>query len=142
MSAPFRTCRRVEFCDTDMAGIVHFSNFFRYMEYAEQEFLRSVGLSVSWTEGGARMGFPRVAASCDFTRPVRFEDVLDIAVTVAQVGSKSVTYRFDFACRGEPVAHGQVSTVCCLKGPDGSLQSIEIAPAIRAKLESAPEARS
>jgi acyl-CoA thioester hydrolase len=29
MSAVFRTTRRVEFADTDMAGIAHFSNFFR-----------------------------------------------------------------------------------------------------------------
>jgi YbgC/YbaW family acyl-CoA thioester hydrolase len=142
MPAPFRTSRRVEFCDTDMAGIVHFSNFFRFMEFAEQSFLRSMGLSVAWTEGTARFGFPRVAASCDFTKPVRFEDVLDITVTVAQIGTKSVTYQFDFACRGEPVAKGQVSTVCCKKGPDGSLESIEIPPAIRAKLETATEARS
>jgi len=91
MPSPFRTSRRVEFCDTDMAGIVHFSNFFRFMEFAEQEFLRSLGLSVAWTENGERRGFPRVAASCDFLKPVRFEDVLDITVTVANVGSKSVT---------------------------------------------------
>jgi len=142
MPAPFRTSRRVEFCDTDMAGIVHFSNFFRFMEFAEQAFLRSVGLSVAWTEGGVRFGFPRVGASCDFTKPVRFEDVLDITVTVAQIGTKSVTYRFDFACRGEPVARGQVSTVCCRKGPDGTLESIEIPASIRAKLETASEARS
>lgn len=142
MPAPFRTSRRVEFCDTDMAGIVHFSNFFRFMEFAEQAFLRSVGLSVSWSDGAVRMGFPRVAASCDFTKPVRFEDVLDISVAVAQIGTKSVTYRFDFACRGEPVARGQVSTVCCRKGPDGTLESIEIPANIRAKLETAIEARS
>ena len=43
---PFRTTRRVEFCDTDMAGIAHFSNFFRWMESAEVEFLRQRGLSV------------------------------------------------------------------------------------------------
>src|SRR5213078_989612 len=46
MPAVFRTTRRVEFADTDMAGIVHFANFFRYMESAEHEFLRSHGLSV------------------------------------------------------------------------------------------------
>ena len=40
MATPFRVTRRVEFHETDMAGIVHFSNFFRYMEFAEVEFLR------------------------------------------------------------------------------------------------------
>ena len=44
---PFRATRRIEFCDTDMAGMVHFSNFFRFMEFAEQEFLRARGLSGS-----------------------------------------------------------------------------------------------
>ena len=46
MPYEFRCRQRVEFADTDMAGIVHFSNFFRYMERAEHEFLRSLGLSV------------------------------------------------------------------------------------------------
>ena len=44
---PYRVKRRVEFHETDSAGIVHFSNFFRYMEAAEVEFLNSLGLSVA-----------------------------------------------------------------------------------------------
>jgi YbgC/YbaW family acyl-CoA thioester hydrolase len=136
MTTPFRTARRVEFADTDMAGIVHFSNFFRYMEFAEQEFLRSRGLTVA--DRDRRVGFPRVAASCDFLRPVRFEDVLEIAVTVERVGRKSVSYDFQFACRGETVAHGRVTAVCCRHGPDGSIESVEIPDEIRAKLEGGP----
>ena len=41
MTAPFRVSRRVDFADTDMAGIIHFSNYFRYMEFAEVAFLRA-----------------------------------------------------------------------------------------------------
>src|SRR5438309_10706655 len=111
MTEPFRTRRRVEFADTDMAGLVHFSNYFRFMEFAEMEFLRSRGLSVA--DKARRLGFPRVSASCDFTRPVRFEDVLEIAVTVERLGRKSVTYGFAFECRGEAVARGRVAAVCC-----------------------------
>ena len=59
MSKPFRVSRRVEFCDTDMAGIIHFSNFFRYMEFAEVAFLRARGLSVAMTWGQEHLGFPR-----------------------------------------------------------------------------------
>ncbi len=47
MTTPFTTTRRVEFGDTDMAGIMHFANFFRFMESAEIDFLQSLGLSVS-----------------------------------------------------------------------------------------------
>src|SRR6185436_17612716 len=77
---PFTTTRRVEFGDTDMAGIMHFSNFFRFMEAAESDFLRSLGLSVSWFEDGTKWGFPRVSAACDFKKPAKFQDVLSITV--------------------------------------------------------------
>ena len=68
MNEPFRTTRRVEFGDTDMAGIAHFANFFRYMEAAETDFLHALGLSVSWGSGSQRYGFPRVSVACDFKR--------------------------------------------------------------------------
>lgn len=134
---PFRTQRRVEFGDTDMAGIIHFSNYFRYMEAAETAFLRSRGLSVSWSEGGQRVGFPRVSATCDFQKPARFEDVLDIDVTLEKVGSKSVTYRFDFSRAGEAVAIGRITCVYCEETPGHGLKSREIPQAIREKLTGA-----
>ena len=58
MTTPFVTTRRVEFGDTDMAGIMHFANFFRFMEAAETDFLRSLGLSVSWQRGRSEVGLP------------------------------------------------------------------------------------
>jgi acyl-CoA thioester hydrolase len=136
MATPFRVTRRVEFHDTDMAGIVHFSNFFRYMEFAEVEFLRSKGLSVAWREReGDRIGFPRVSAACDFRRPIRFEDVVEITVAIARLGRRSVTYDFDFFCRGEQVAKGTVTAACCRKLPDGGLEAVDIPPDLRSKLE-------
>jgi YbgC/YbaW family acyl-CoA thioester hydrolase len=137
MSKPFRTQRRVEFVDTDMAGIVHFSNFFRWMESAEVEFLRSRGLSVKVSWEGRLLGFPRVAASCDYLRPARFEDLLDIAVHVEKVGRKSVTYGFEFSRGGEVLARGRMSSVCCLVTGTEELESVEIPPSLRAILISA-----
>jgi YbgC/YbaW family acyl-CoA thioester hydrolase len=133
---PFTTSRRVEFADTDTAKIVHFANFFRYMESAELDFLHSRGLSFAWREGGVKWGLPRVSASCDFQRPAVFEDVLTIAVTVEKVGSKSVSYRFDFSNqRGEAVAVGRITTVLCRHLEPGKLESVEIPSELRAKLE-------
>jgi acyl-CoA thioester hydrolase len=134
-AAPFRTTRRVEFADTDMAGIVHFANFFRYMEAAEVELLRARGVSVALEWEGQKLGFPRVAASCDFPRPARFQDVLDIAVHVRNVGRKSVTYAFEFSKAGEPIARGQVTSVCCRVLPDHGLEGIEIPASFRARLQ-------
>ena len=134
MSQPFVTRRRVEFGDTDMAGIAHFSNFFRYMEAAETDFLHTLGLSVTWREGALRFGLPRVSVACDFMRPVRFEDVLEIAITVEEVGRKSVKYRFDFRKDGADVAVGRITAVYCRTTPDHGIESLEIPDQGRAKL--------
>jgi YbgC/YbaW family acyl-CoA thioester hydrolase len=135
MSTPFRTTRRVEFCDTDLAGIVHFSNFFRYMEAAETAFLRSKGLSVAWrTPGGEKLGFPRVAAACDYVAPARFEDVLEVTVS-AEVGRKSVSYAHEFHRDGELLARGRITAVFCRQAADGRFESAEIPDDIRSKLQ-------
>ena len=133
MSAPFRVSRRVDFADTDMAGIIHFSNYFRYMEFAEVAFLRSRGLSVSMTWGEEKLGFPRVSTTCDFLYPIRFDDMVDIEVRVERVGRKSVTYTFDFTHQGKPVAKGRISAVCCRMRPGmHQLESMDIPVDIRA----------
>jgi YbgC/YbaW family acyl-CoA thioester hydrolase len=140
MPTPFRTTRRIEFADTDMAGIVHFANFFRFMEAAEVEFLRSLGLSVSMVLEGLALGFPRVAASCDYLRPARFEDVLDITVTLDNLGRKSVTYAFEFAKEGQTIARGKVSSVCCRVLDNHQLESVEIPETIRTLLQKGSDA--
>lgn len=133
--ALFRTTRRVEFADTDMAGIVHFANFFRYMEAAEVEFLRSLGLSVAMGWAEMKLGFPRVGASCDYLHPARFQDLLEIEVRLLRVGSKSITYGFEFFCEGKKLAKGQVSSVCCRILPENQIESMEIPGEIRKRLE-------
>ncbi len=134
MSEPFRTSRRVEFVDTDMAGIVHFSNFFRWMESAELDFLKARGLTFKWEQDGLALGLPRVSASCDYLKPVRFDDTLDIAVLLEKLGRTSLTYGFEFSVHGELVARGRLSCVCCRSLPGNRLEPTEIPAALRAKL--------
>jgi acyl-CoA thioester hydrolase len=131
---PFRTSRIVEFGETDMAGIVHFSNFFRFMESAECALLRSLGLGVALVWEGQSLGFPRVSANCDYLMPARFQDVLDVEVSIARLGQKSVTYAFDFSHEGKPVAKGQVTSVCCRVVEEKRLESIDIPASYRERL--------
>jgi acyl-CoA thioester hydrolase len=131
----FRVSRRIEFCDTDMAGIVHFANFFRFMESAECALLRSLGLGVKMDWEGQPLGFPRVAATCDYLKPALFEDVLDVDVTVERVGARSVTYGFQFLRNGEAIARGKVTSVCCLVDKDNQMQALEIPASYRQKIE-------
>lgn len=126
--------RRVEFGDTDLAGIMHFSNFFRFMEAAETDFLRSRELKVSWIENGVKHGFPRVSVSCDFQRPAKFEDVISITVTLEKVGTKSLTNRFDFKRGEELLAVGRMTAVYCRDNGSGGMEALPIPPEIRNKL--------
>jgi len=134
MPTPFRTMRRVEFHHTDAAGIVHFSQFFLYMEEVEHEFLRSRGLSVMMRDAEGVLSWPRVAASCEYRSTVKFEDVLDVELEISRLGEKSVTFSFRFAHQGRAIATGQVTTVCCRIESDGAPRSIAIPGEIREKL--------
>ena len=136
MPAVFRTTRIVEFGDTDMAGIVHFANFFRYMEAAEHAFLRSLGLSVVMEYEGAKYGLPRVSASCDYLRPARFGETLTITVAVEKLGRSSITYAFDFSCGDEAIAKGRVTAVFC-RFDEGGPKASEMPETFRVKLETA-----
>lgn len=113
MSTSFTTTRRVDFRDTDAAGIMHFSVFFTAMESAETEFLRSRGLSVIMHDPAGEIGWPRVSVRCDYKSPVRFEDEYQIAVRTTRIGGKSVTYEFTFTHDDRQVAVGEMTSVCC-----------------------------
>jgi YbgC/YbaW family acyl-CoA thioester hydrolase len=131
----FVTTRRVEFGDTDMAGIMHFPNFFRFMEAAETDFLHARGLSVTWVQDGVRYGFPRVSVGCDFAKPARFEDVLTVAVAVERVGRKSVSYRFDFSRGEDSIATGRITAVYCRGSAGVHIEALDIPDDLRAKLQ-------
>jgi YbgC/YbaW family acyl-CoA thioester hydrolase len=124
----FVTNRRVEFVDTDMAGIVHFSNFFRYMEQAEAEFFRSHGFTLAErpnTEGVAE-GWPRVSSSCSFKSPAYHNDVLEIRVFVRRRGFKSLTLAYEFVRGSTLIATGQIKTAYCRFTVGKPIESLEI----------------
>lgn len=136
MSHPFSVTRRVEFCETDAAGIAHFSAFLCYMEQAEHALLRHLGTSVSTDIGdGWHLSWPRVHVSCDYRGSARFEDCLEIHMRVERLGTRSVTYAFDFSLEGQSLAAGKVVAVCCKVRAASPLESIEIPGELRAKLE-------
>jgi len=109
-----------------MAGIVHFSNFYRYMEMAEHDFFRSVGLSIIKKEpDGSIIGWPRVAASCQFEAPAYYEDELDVQLTLIDRGSRSLTWKVEFWNGSTRIAHGQMQTICCVLRSGGALESID-----------------
>lgn len=135
-SMPFIVRRRVEFAQTDMAGIVHFANFYRWMEEAEHEYFRSLGLNIMERQpDGTYIGWPRVNASCHFEAPAHHDDLLDLHVSVERIGFKSLTFFVEFMLGDRRLAFGRMKTACCICMPDGTLKSIEIPARYRDCLE-------
>jgi YbgC/YbaW family acyl-CoA thioester hydrolase len=142
MPYEFKAVRRVEFYETDMAGIVHYSNFFRYMETAEHAFFRSLGFSLVTRNVDPPVGWPRVHAECDYVQPLRFEDEVEIHLLVAEKRSKSLSYLFRFrklnATPPIEVARGKLIVVCVTHDSHGKMSAAPIPKAIGEKIEVAP----
>ena len=126
-----------------MAGIMHFSNYFRYMESTEHEFFRSLGLSVHESSPTEMVGWARVSASCDFRAPLRYQDVVEIHLLVAEKRKKSLTYIAEFKTPGDddsrPVAIGRWTVVCVRRqGGETKLTSAPIPEDVDALIQAAP----
>ena len=145
MAFEYRVVRRVEFSETDLAGIMHFSNFFRYMEAAEHAFFRSLGCSIHSTVNGKTVGWPRVHAECEYRRPLCFEDEVEIHLLVRKVRSKAIEYAFVFRkLNSQPVevaARGALTVVCgSHTAGQGGMKAIRIPAGLAGKLKAAPKA--
>src|SRR4249920_832898 len=139
MAYEYQVTRRVEFSDTDMAGIMHYSNFFRYMETVEHAFFRSLGLSVVLSRDGLNICLPRVHAACDYRAPLKFEDEVVIRLLVEKKGTRSLTYQIRFERRdGEEVARGRLVVVCAERQANGELKAVSLPAALSEKIHEAP----
>ena len=142
MPYEFKAIRRVEFSDTDMAGIMHYSNYFRFMETAEHAFFRSLGLSIASTGNGAPIGWPRVRAECAFSSPLHFEDEVEIHLLVREKRSKSLSYLFKFRKLNDPraveVARGVLTVVCVKHQPGGKMRACSIPRSLADQIQTAP----
>jgi acyl-CoA thioester hydrolase len=131
----FRYKRRVQFAETDLEGIVHFSWFFRYMEEAEHALWRAAGMTVA--RAGLEMGWPRISATFEFKSPLRFEDEFEVAVRIVTMSRRSIQYGHVVTRGSTLVGTGSVTTVCVSKTPDGDMKSMEIPQGVADRLRAA-----
>ncbi len=123
----FVATHRVEFFETDLAGIVHFANFYRYMEQAEHAFFRSLGLKIHGSlPDGTVFGWPRVSATCSFKSPAYYEDELEIGITVQRLTQRSLTTSYHIQRAGVSLAVGEMKTAYCVIPVGAKLESAEI----------------
>ena len=127
----FRYPRKVLFYETDLAGVVHFSNFFRYMEEAEHALWRTAGLRIDGA--GCDTGWPRVSATFDYKNPLFFEDEFAIAVRVQAVTKRTIQYSCVLTRDETPIGTGSMTTACVIRQP-GSMRAIDVPADIVSRL--------
>ncbi|MBC2607586.1 acyl-CoA thioesterase [Pelagicoccus albus] len=136
--------RELAFYETDMAGIAHFSNFFRWMEITEHAFLKSLGFEPVVQEGDQFWGWPRVRASCDYHAPVRYGDRFQVHLFVKEIKQKSVVYFYRFRkveADGSmtPMARAEMTSVYAgFDVPSQSMMALDLQTELLDKLEVAP----
>jgi YbgC/YbaW family acyl-CoA thioester hydrolase len=132
MPSEYRLKRRVQFHETDMAGIVHFSWFFRYMEEAEHAMWREAGLSIA---GGSDVGWPRVEASFEYHRPLKFEDEFEVQLRIIAKDARTITYQSSIFRGDTRIATGRITVKCVSKTTGEPMRSIDIPPEIDAMFQ-------
>jgi len=138
MASTFSMDRRVAFAETDAAGLLHFANYFRYMEEVEHAFFRSLGLRVHAPPQGDIIGWARRHAECSYRRPLRYEDLVQLQLTVREKGTTTLTYAITFSLDGEEVAQGSVTAVCVGPGEDGTgIRAVPMPEDVRSRIEAA-----
>ena len=136
MASEHRLKRRVQFYETDLAGIVHSSWFFRYMEEAEHALWRAAGLHIATY--GEEVGYPRLAASCQFQAPLRFEDEFEVRIRVAEITRRTMRYECRIVLGETRVATGSTTIACVSKKLGEPMKAIDIPPEVAGRFEVAP----
>src|SRR4051812_44576508 len=95
--------RRIEWMDTDAAGIYHWTTVFRLAEAAEAALHTALGIA-DFTFGAT----PRVSVAARFSRPLRFNDPVDVELAVMAIGRTSVEYRLTITAEAGTAAEGTV----------------------------------
>jgi YbgC/YbaW family acyl-CoA thioester hydrolase len=127
----FTLTRRVQFYETDLAGMVHFSWYARYMEEAEHALWREAGLGITSAPTG--VGFPRVSLSVDFQAPLRFEELFTITIRIEEMTRRTIRYACVITRDGTMVATGSL-TAACVRRTGKTMESVDIPDEIRARL--------
>jgi acyl-CoA thioester hydrolase len=134
MSEGFRYPRRVQFHETDLAGVVHFSCFFRYMEEAEHALWRAAGLTID--RAGSEVGWPRVSTAFDFRSPLYFEDEFEIVVRIKAVARTTIEYAFSFV-RGDTAIGSGTLTAACASRSNERMRAIAVPADVVERLRAA-----
>ncbi|MBU1223113.1 MAG: tol-pal system-associated acyl-CoA thioesterase [Gammaproteobacteria bacterium] len=104
---------RVYWEDTDAGGVVYYANYLKFMERARSEWLRAFGFEQDQLRDEAGVVFVVRRVEIDYLSPARFNDALDVTVSLHEAGRASLVVRQELL-RGSHCLAKAVITLACV----------------------------
>lgn len=113
-SNAFKRMYKVSLSDTDYLQVMHYTNYFRYCERAQQELLETIDFSYSTLIHKFGLFVPTVDTSGKIKGPVRLDNEIEVVVWVEEVGKKHVKFKniIKNLTSGKVVAECTTVSVC------------------------------
>lgn len=127
---------RVYYEDTDLAGIVYYANYLKFLERGRTEALRALGVDQGALRAETGQVFAVRRVEIDYRRPALFDDALTVRTALLRLGGASVTLDQAVLRGAAPLVTAQV--VVALVGADG--RPARLSPLLRAQLSALEEA--
>lgn len=121
---------RVYYEDTDLAGIVYYANYLRFIERARTEWVRDLGLDQGALKRDQGIVFAVRRVEADYLRPARFDDLLSVTTRLLELGGARIELEQEVLRAGERLFVARVVLVC-LSDAGGA---VRLPPDVRAKL--------
>lgn len=125
---------RVRYAETDRMGVVYHANYLAWCEVGRTEYIRTLGVSYASLEASGLM-LAVADASVRYHAPARYDDVVRVDTTLAEVRSRTVT--FDYVVSNAATGARLVSARTVLVSLDADGRTVAMPPDFRARLEAA-----
>nr|WP_325252384.1 tol-pal system-associated acyl-CoA thioesterase [Amylibacter sp.] len=121
---------RVYYEDTDLAGIVYYANYLKFIERARSTLVREAGIDQGALKEGAGLVFAVRHVDATYLRPAKLDDALTIATKLQQLSGAKLLFEQD-VLRGDELLFSSKITVICMNGAG---RVVRLPAEIRAKL--------
>jgi acyl-CoA thioester hydrolase len=107
-----RTDIRVIYGDTDQMGVVYYANYLRFFEAGRNEYIRARGLRYRDFEARFGLRLPVAEAQVRYRAPARYDDLLTVETSLAEVKRASARFGYRIVRDGEVLATGHTVHAC------------------------------
>lgn len=116
---------RVEWGDTDAAGIVFSPNFYKWMDQAVHYYFESIGFPIVKLVRDEKIGIPVIESKCNFQKPLYYADNVTIHTTILELRDKVISFGHEFFVDDKKIAEGhQIRALASIS--DGKAKAVAI----------------